>query len=70
MIYAPPIAKRNYINALSKERGGKIIAHTCSKCREEYPVKQKGIWFESASRHDVWYWICKPCLDKRGIRCE
>lgn len=73
MAYIPPIKKRVYINALCKERDGKdakVIAHSCSKCREEYPVKQKGIWFESARQRDAWYWVCKPCLDKRGIRCK
>lgn len=69
MAYIPPIKKRHYINALSNERDGKIIAHSCSKCREEYPVKAPGIWFERADQRDVWCWVCKPCLDKRGIRC-
>jgi sulfur relay (sulfurtransferase) complex TusBCD TusD component (DsrE family) len=70
MAYVPPIKKRQYINAMSKERDGKVIAHTCSKCREEFQVKQKGIWFERSDQRDVWVWVCKACCEKRGIRCE
>jgi sulfur relay (sulfurtransferase) complex TusBCD TusD component (DsrE family) len=68
MAYIPPIKKRQYINALSKERDGKIIAHTCSKCHTEQPIKTKGVWFERADQSDVWVWVCGSCLDKRGIR--
>ncbi len=70
MVYAPPIKKRNYINALSKTLNGKIIAHDCSRCREEYPVKAKGIWFERADVRDEWCWVCKACCEKRGIHCD
>jgi len=70
MAYIPPIKKRQYINALSKEREGKVIAHTCSRCRKEYPIKEKGIWFERADQSDVWVWVCKDCCTARGIRCD
>jgi len=46
----------------------KPIAHTCSKCNTEQPVKTKGVWFERADQSDVWVWVCGSCLDKRGIR--
>jgi hypothetical protein len=68
MAYIPPIKKRDYINPLSKTMGGKIIAHTCSKCRVELPVKTKGVWFELVNTPDRWAWVCGTCLDKRGIR--
>jgi hypothetical protein len=66
MAYIPPIKKRQYINPLYK--GLKPIAHTCSKCNTEQPVKTKGVWFERADQSDVWVWVCGSCLDKRGIR--
>lgn len=70
LAYIPPIKKRHYINALSNVRGGKVIAHDCVKCGEEYPVKSKGIWFERSDVRDEWVWVCKACCDKRGIVCD
>ena len=47
MAYVPPIKKRQYINAMSKERDGKVIAHTCSKCREMAKLlKEAGVDFD------------------------
>ena len=68
MAYIPPIKKRKYISAI--DNGNKIVSHACVKCGKQYPVKQKGIWFELANHDDAWCWVCKPCLDARGIRCD
>lgn len=67
MTYVPPKAKRHYINPLSKTLGGPIIAHTCQHCGQEFPVRHKGVWFESARQHDVWLWMCEECCAQRGI---
>lgn len=67
MVYAPPIKKRQYINAITRAFDQKIIAHDCARCHMEYPIKAKGIWFERADQHDVWCWVCKACCERNGI---
>jgi hypothetical protein len=61
MTYAPPIMKRQYINP--KKVGVAITHHACSQCRLEHPIRARGVWFESALRRDVWFWVCEACLD-------
>ena len=67
MTYVPPKAKRHYIRALSKTLDGPIIAHACSQCHQEFSVKTKGVWFESAYVRDRWVWVCEECCWQRGV---
>lgn len=70
MTYVPPKANRHYINALRKTIDGPIVAHTCSQCRQEFPVKTKGVWFESANRRGRWVWVCEECCWQRGVTVQ